>query len=99
MPIDLNKDAIAAGRERPQFFEQAGVDQLMHMFVAMAEEIAVLSERLDNAEALLEEKGLLEAQALDNYQPEPARARQRLERHQAMVARLLAVLEEAPSAG
>ncbi len=93
MKPDFSKDPIEAAQQRPIFFDTPGMDELVHMLVAMAEEVAVLSERLDNAQALLESKGVLSPAELDNYVPDAATRQQRLAQHQARIARLLSVLQ------
>ncbi|MGZ5925303.1 MAG: hypothetical protein ACXWLJ_01400 [Rhizomicrobium sp.] len=44
--------------KRPQFYPTPGLDQAMSMILVLANEIAVLHDRLDSAERVLKAKGL-----------------------------------------
>ena len=56
--------------KRPEFFETPGVDEVMSMILVLAQEFAVLRDRLDSAEIVAARHGIplakeIEALALD----------------------------------
>lgn len=68
-------DTVRPVPARPQFHADADVDRLMAMVTALTQEVAVLRERLDTHERLLEEREILGPSAVEEYDP-PAEARQ-----------------------
>ena len=56
--------------ERPYFFDDPAVDKLLAMLLAMAGELSVLRDRLDTLERLVEEKGLINRQDIESYEPD-----------------------------
>ncbi len=94
MAEKLGGDPIAAFERQPAFFDDPAVDRLMHMFLALAEEVAVTSERLDTHEKILAAKGLITADEFATYEPSPEERGQRVANHKAFVARLLDVIQQ-----
>lgn len=79
---------------RPAFHENAAVDRLIAMMMAMASELSTLRDRIETLEALGADAGWLQPGAVDAYAPDtPERARRDASR-EAMLARLFYVLEE-----
>jgi hypothetical protein len=58
----------ASGR-RPAFFETPGMDQLLSMILELAAEISVVRERVFILEAVLNQRGLAAADAIESYTP------------------------------
>ena len=56
--------------ERPYFFDDPAVDKLLAMLLAMAGELSVLRDRLDTLERIVEEKGLINRQDIESYEPD-----------------------------
>ena len=87
-------DPIDAAQRQPAFFDDPAIDRLMHMYIALAEEVAVVSERLANHEALLSQKGLISEDEFANFEPSSDEKKKRLADHQAFVARLLDIIQQ-----
>jgi hypothetical protein len=88
----------AAGKKakgkRPQFFELAETERLMAILMAVTEELAVTRERLDTLERLLESAGTLDRQAIDDFHPTAAQARERGLMHQEYIARVMRIVQQ-----
>ncbi len=56
--------------ERPQFFADPAVDRVLSIALALAGEVAVMRERLDALERLLEAGSPVSRAALDGYRPD-----------------------------
>ena len=63
--------------KRPHFFDDPAIDQMMTFMIELTTEVAVLRERLDTVEQLLEERGSVTREAIESYQPDPQREAQR----------------------
>ncbi len=87
-------DPVKAASRQPAFFDDPAIDRLMHMFVALAEEVAVVSERLDTHEHLLSEKGLVSLEEFQSYEPSPSEEQERLANHKSFIARLLNIIQQ-----
>jgi hypothetical protein len=68
MSIDLQKKARG---ERPQYFEDPAIDKTLSITLALAGEVAVLRDRLDSLERLLEAGKPVSRAALDAFEPTP----------------------------
>ena len=55
--------------ERPYFFDDAAVDKVVAMVMGLSGEVAVMRDRLDTLERLLENKGLVKRGEIDAYDP------------------------------
>jgi len=84
--------------KRPQFYEQAGMDQAMSMILVLASEFSTLRDRLDTAERVARDGGL--GEAIEAYVPSQAVLEVREERRQAFLERLyyLALKDSAEAA-
>jgi hypothetical protein len=58
--------------ERPRYFADPGVDKVLSMAMALAGEVAVMRDRLDSLERMLETGQPVSRQALDAYMPDDA---------------------------
>lgn len=54
---------------RPQFFPDPATDKLLAMVMALAGEVAVIRDRLDTFERLVEAKGVVTRNDIENYKP------------------------------
>lgn len=75
--------------ERPRYFDDPAVDRVLSIAMAVAGEVAVLRERLDTVERLLEAKGTLTRADIEAYQPDRQAGRERGLLHKAFIARVL----------
>lgn len=58
--------------KRPRFFDDPAIDQMMTFLLELTTEVAVMRERLDTVERLLDEQGSVTRAAIEAYQPPPA---------------------------
>lgn len=58
--------------DRPQYFSDPATDKVLSITLALAGEVAVLRERLDSLERLLEAGGKVTREKLDHYTPDVA---------------------------
>ena len=66
--LELQKKAKG---NRPQYFEDPAIDKVLSITMALAGEVAVLRDRADATERLLEAGQPVTREALDNYVPDP----------------------------
>jgi hypothetical protein len=74
---------------RPDFFEESATDRLLSLTMAVMGEVAVLRERLDTVERLLETKGTISRADIEAYVPDKAAAEQRGTLTKAYIARVM----------
>jgi hypothetical protein len=79
---------------RVSFFDDPGLDRVLGITMAVAQEVGTVLERLDTMERLLVQSGALQPGAVQAFVPDPAVARQRLSMQEAFVTRLLRVVEQ-----
>ena len=73
---------------RPQFFDDAAVDQVMSVVLGLAQEVSVLRDRLDTVERVLDEKGTLTREDLEHWRPDAAAEAQRQQRRADFLQRI-----------
>jgi hypothetical protein len=56
--------------KRPQYFEDPAIDRTLSIVMAVAGEVAVLRERLDTVERLLDAKGTISRADIEAYTPD-----------------------------
>lgn len=91
-PIKL-AGAKAKGK-RPWFFENADVERVMNITLAVMQEVAVMRERLDTVERLLERDGKVTREAIETYSPSKTEADERGLMMQEYIARCLRILQQ-----
>jgi hypothetical protein len=62
----------SAGQPEQHFFADPALDRAVAMIMTLAAELYVVKDRLRSLEALLQQRQVLEASALDRYVPGPA---------------------------
>ena len=80
---------VKAKGKRPQYFEDPAVDRTLSIVMAIAGEVAVLRERLDTVERLLDAKGTISRADIEHYSPDSAVGAARGLLHKEYVARIL----------
>jgi hypothetical protein len=80
--------------KRPAFHDNASIDRLISMVLALTSDVAVLRDRLATLEALGRDAGWLKDGAIDAYVPSLDERKQREASRDAMLARLFHVLKE-----
>ena len=94
-PLDVVRLAGAKARgKRPYFLEDADAERVLSIAMAIAGELAVLRQRLDTIEELLETRGTLTREAIEAFVPSPAHAEQRGRWQQEYLARILRILQQ-----
>lgn len=97
--VDTEMDWIArSGRKakgkRPQYFNAPEHDRMLSMLMALVGEVSVIRERLDTVERLLETKGTIDRQDIENYAPEPDAAFERGLIIREYIARVMRALQQ-----
>jgi len=77
---------------RPHFFDDPVSDELAAMLLALTAEVAVVYDRLDTVERLLEKTGVLERSKVEAYRPNEQVATERKKRHSEYLARVFRIL-------
>lgn len=85
--------AKAKGK-RPQYFDDPAVDRILSIVMAVAGEVAVLRERLDTVERLLEAKGSVTRAEIEAYVPDRAAGNERGLLHKDYLARILRAVQQ-----
>lgn len=73
MPDPIPPEAVRLPREargkRPHFFDDPSLDQMMTFIIELTTEVAVLRERLDTVERLLDSKGSVTRADIEAFRP------------------------------
>ena len=74
-------DILMAGDKskggRPYFFDDPAVERVLNISMAIATEVAVVRERMDTIERLLEAKGILKQDEIESFIPTDDQAEER----------------------
>ena len=93
--IDVNALANAKSKgKRPFFFDDPAVERVLSITMAVAQEVAVVRERMDTIERLLEAKEPVTRDAIEAYVPDDDVARERQQWHADYVARLFRLIQQ-----
>jgi polyhydroxyalkanoate synthesis regulator phasin len=91
-------DILMAGDKskggRPYFFNSAETERVLNIAMAIATEVAVVRERLDTIERLLDAKGLLSQQEIEAFVPDEQQAEERQLWHARYAARILRIVQQ-----
>ena len=81
--------------KRPYFYEDPAVERVLNITMAVAGELAVARERVDTLERLLEKKGILTREEIENYVPDsPIIEEQRQLWHSEYISRILRIVQQ-----
>jgi hypothetical protein len=80
----------ARGR-RPQFFEDAAIDQLYAVMLEMAAELSAARDRIDTLERLLDQQGVLGRELVEGFEPDAQIEAERAQRREEYLDRLFRV--------
>jgi hypothetical protein len=80
--------AKAKGK-RPAYFEDPAVDRTLSIVMAIAGEVAVLRERMDTIERLLDTHGTISRADIESYVPDIQAGKERGLLHKDYIARIL----------
>jgi len=98
----MSKLQRKAKGERPAFFSDPNVDKVIAIVMGLAGEVAVLHDRLDTAERLLEKKAGIKRSDIDRYRPSAKVLEERAawrERFLSEVLRIVEIENEALTTG
>lgn len=93
---DLDPVALANRRakgKRPQFLDDPAVERVLAITVAVATELAVLRERVDTIERLLEKNGSLKREDIEQFRDPEAHV-ERSQWQKEYVARIFRILQQ-----
>lgn len=79
--------------ERPYFFADPNVDKVIAMVMGLAGEVAVMRDRLDTLERLLERTGALQRSDIDAFVPDAETVAARAAWREAFLAEVLRIVE------
>ena len=91
MSDELKLPRHTRGR-RPQFFDDPAMDQFMSVMLGVAGELSVLYDRVDAMQRLLDEKGTVTRDELENYKPDEAAEQERQARREAYLQRIFRIV-------
>ena len=74
---------------RPKYFDDPAIDRLLSIVMALAAEVAVVKERLDTVERLLEARGTISRADIEAFAPDRAGGHDRGLMHREFAARIL----------
>lgn len=100
IPFDTSgvNDVLMAGDKakggRPYFFNDPSVERVLNIAMAVATEVAVVRERIDTIERLLEAKGLLNRAEIEAFVPTDEQAEERQLWHARYAARILRIVQQ-----
>jgi hypothetical protein len=93
----LDPLALAGARpkgKRPYFLEERDTERLMTIVMALAQEVAVMRERLDTIERLLQKNDVITRADIEKFKPSKAEAQERGAWTQEFLARILRTLQQ-----
>ena len=80
--------------ERPTFFDDPAIDQLMAIIMAMSAEHSVLYDRLDSLERMLDSKGTIDRASLEAYRPSDEIEAERKARRTEYIQRIFRIIRD-----
>lgn len=89
----LNEAGAKPAGKRPYFLEPQ-VERVLAITMAVAQELAVARQRVDTLERLLMAKGVLAADEIDAFAPNPPAAAERAMWNQEYIARILRIVQQ-----
>jgi len=94
-PIEIQSLAIQKAKgKRPKYLDATSSDHLLSMIMVLAEELAVSRERSDTLERLLETKGVLSRDDIEDFTPSQEVGAERQIKHSEYISRLLRSLRQ-----
>ena len=91
-PLQL-AGAKAKGK-RPWFLENPDTERVMNITLALMQEVAVIRERLDTVERLLDRDGVVTRDSIEAFEPSKSEADERGYWMQEYIARCLRILQQ-----
>ena len=95
--IHLDPLALSAAKakgKRPFFLDNQDTERLLNVTLALAQELAVMRERLDTVERLLEKSGSVSRNDIEAFSPTTAEAAERGAWTQEYLVRIFRILQQ-----
>ena len=95
--VDIDAVALSAAKakgKRPWYLDNPETEKVLSIAIAIAGELAVCRERLDTLERLLQQKGLLTQQEIEDYVPDRATEAERNQRQRAYISHIMRILKQ-----
>jgi len=81
--------------KRPYFFDDPAVERVLNITMAVGMEMAVVRERMDSLERILEEKGIMTREEIESYVPKTKDiANERQLWHSEYISRILRIIQQ-----
>ena len=94
-PLDpLELAGAKAKGERPWFLKDPDLERLMNITLALTQEVAVMRERMDTIERLLERDGSVSKETIEAFEPSKTEADERGLWMQEYLARIFRILQQ-----
>ncbi|MEL6484170.1 MAG: hypothetical protein AAGL34_09435 [Bacteroidota bacterium] len=95
-PLDYIKLASNKPKgKRPYFHDDPAVERVLNITMAVAGELAVMRERMDSIERLLETRGVLTREEIENFVPQDkTQEEQRQLWHAEYIGRILRIVQQ-----
>ena len=80
--------------KRPNFLDDPAIERVLSITLAVAGELAVMRERLDTIERLMERDQKITRAAIDNFRPSMEEARERAGWQQEYLSRIFRIVQQ-----
>ena len=80
--------------KRPNFLDDPAIERVLSITLAVAGEVAVMRERLDTIERLMESNQKVTRQAVDNFKPTMEQAQERAMWQQEYLSRIFRIVQQ-----
>jgi hypothetical protein len=80
--------------KRPNFLDDPAIERVLSITLAVAGEVAVMRERLDTIERLMEKDQKVTRQAIDSFKPSMEEAQERAMWQQEYLSRILRIVQQ-----
>ena len=85
----IARSGARAKGSRPKYFDDSAVDRLLSIVMALAGEVAIVKERLDTVERLLDARGTISRADIEAFEPTADAGHDRGLMHREFAARIL----------
>lgn len=89
----LNEAGAKPAGKRPWFMDK-DAERVLAITMAVAQELAIARQRIDTLERLLKDHGVLRADEVETYAPDPRAATERAMWNQEYLARILRIVQQ-----
>ena len=80
--------------KRPNFLDEPAIERVLSITLAVAGEVAVMRERMDTIERLLERGQPVTREAIDSFKPSMEEARERAMWQQEYLSRIFRIIQQ-----